>query len=78
MSETIKAEHYNDLPEIAMNELETTLDSIQTAISELLIVRDMITSGRFSRELALQTHEDLICNAGLDFLSHIEEYAHTE
>lgn len=78
MSETINAEHYNDLPAVAMNELETALDSVQYAISELLIVRDMITSGKFSRALALQTHEDLICNAGLDFLSKIEEYAHTE
>jgi len=71
----IPKEHYNDLTLNQMADLESTLDSLQEAIDALTEVKKTIIAGKFSQQEAELTHDDLIKNAGLDFLSSMEQYA---
>lgn len=71
----IPAEHYNELTANQQEDLYSVLDSVQGTIEILTSVKEKIMSGRFSQVEAELTYDDLINNAGIDFLSTMQAYS---
>jgi hypothetical protein len=69
---------YSDLSDEARSSLEDLLESLDHAIHYLVGIRDEIVAGAFAQDDALLTVEDMICSEGLDFVSALEDYGHSE
>jgi flagellar hook-basal body complex protein FliE len=71
----IPAEHYNELTVNQDEDLHRVLDSVQDAINTLTALKKTILAGKLSQQEAELWHDDIIKNAGMDFLSALEQYA---
>lgn len=71
----IPAEHYNELTVNQEEDLHRALTSVEEAIDILTQLKKVILAGKLSQQEAELWHDDIIKNAGIDFLSALEQYA---
>ena len=74
-ADKIPAEHYNELTVNQDEDLHKVLESVEEGIDTLTQLKKAILTGMLSQQEAELWHDDLIKNAGMDFLSSLEQYA---
>jgi len=72
------SEKYEQAPSEQVERLADLKDSLVHAVHYLSGVLDDISEGRFTPDEALRTVEDMVCSEGLDFISAMEDYGHSE